>query len=46
MHLGVPSSVYLDGEKIAGSVFLARLKDALDMPLRRPRLVPPPLGHE
>jgi hypothetical protein len=41
MNTGVPSSVYVDGEKIAGSVFKAKLKDALGMPLRLPRIVRP-----
>jgi len=39
MDTGVPSSVYLDGERIAGSVFKARLKDELGIPLRQPRIV-------
>jgi hypothetical protein len=39
MHTGVPSSVYVDGEKLSGSVFKARLKDALGIPLRQPRIV-------
>jgi hypothetical protein len=39
MNTGVPSSVFVDGERIAGSVFKAMLKDALGIPLRQPRLV-------
>jgi hypothetical protein len=39
MHTGVPSSVYVDGEKLSGAVFKARLKDALGIPLRQPRIV-------
>jgi hypothetical protein len=46
MHTGVPNSVYVDGEPVAGSVFKARLKDALGIPLSRPHLLPPPLGPE
>jgi hypothetical protein len=41
INTGVPSSVYVDGEKIPGSVFKAKLKDALGMPLRLPRIVRP-----
>jgi hypothetical protein len=39
MNRGLPRSVFLDGEKMAGSVFKARLKDDLSMPIRRPRLL-------
>src|SRR5215216_5359243 len=39
MHTGVPGSVYVDGERISGSVFKARLKDALGIPVRQPRVV-------
>jgi hypothetical protein len=39
MNTGVPNSVFVDGERIAGSVFKAMLKDALGIPLRQPRLV-------
>jgi hypothetical protein len=46
MNTGMPSIIYVDGEPVAGSVFKARLKDALGMPLRLPRLLPPPLGPE
>jgi hypothetical protein len=41
MSTGVPSSVYIDGKRMAGSVFKAKLKDALGMPLRLPRIVRP-----
>jgi len=46
MNTGVPSSVYVDGAKIAGSVFKAKLKDALGMPLHLPRIVRPDPGPE
>ncbi len=36
MNRGVPNSVFVDGEKMAGSVFKARLKAALGIPLKRP----------
>jgi hypothetical protein len=36
---GVPSSVYLDGERIAGSVFKAMLEVDLGIPLHQPRLI-------
>jgi len=39
MNTGVPNSVFVDGERIAGSVFKAMLNDALGIPLRQPRLV-------
>src|SRR5215203_1756916 len=39
MSTGVPSSVFVDGERIAGSVFKAMLKEDLGMPLRQPRLI-------
>lgn len=39
VHIGVPSSVYVDGERISGPVFKAMLKDALGIPLRQPRLI-------
>ena len=39
MSTGVPSSVFVDGERIAGSVFRAMLKEELGMPLRQPRLI-------
>ena len=39
MNTGVPNSVFLDGERIAGSVFKAMLEDDLGIPLRQPRLI-------
>src|SRR5829696_5816716 len=39
MSTGVPSSVFVDGERIAGSVFKAMLKEDLGMTLRQPRIV-------
>jgi hypothetical protein len=39
MNRGVPTSVFIDGEKVAGSVFKARIKDELGIPLKRPRLI-------
>ena len=36
---GVPSSVYLDGERIAGSVFKAMLEIDLGKPIHQPRLI-------
>ena len=36
---GVPSSVYLDGERIAGSVFKAMLENDLGIPIHQPRLI-------
>jgi len=36
---GVPSSVYLDGESIAGSVFKAMLEIDLGIPIHQPRLI-------
>jgi hypothetical protein len=39
MYTGVPSSVYVDGERMSGAVFKARLKDALGIPLSQPRIV-------
>jgi hypothetical protein len=37
---GMPTSVFIDGEKVAGSVFTAMLKDELGIPIRMPRLIP------
>ena len=37
---GVPSSVYLDGERIAGSAFKAMLEIDLGIPVHQPRLIP------
>src|SRR5215210_5407928 len=39
INTGVPSSVYVDGEKIAGSVFKAMLEVDLGIPHRQPRLI-------
>jgi hypothetical protein len=39
MNTGVPSTVFVDGERIAGSVFKAMLEEDLGMPLRQPRLI-------
>ena len=39
MNTGVPSTVFVDGERIAGSVFKAMLEDELGIPLRQPRIV-------
>jgi hypothetical protein len=39
MNTGVPSTVFVDGERIAGSVFKAMLQDELGMPLPQPRIV-------
>jgi hypothetical protein len=36
---GVPSSVYLDGERIAGSVFKAMLEIDQGIPIHQPRLI-------
>src|SRR5215208_5706996 len=41
MQRGDPSSVFLDGRKLAGSVFLELLKEELGIPIRRPRHVRP-----
>jgi hypothetical protein len=39
MSTGVPSSVFVDGKRIAGSVFKAMLEDELGMALPQPRLI-------
>jgi hypothetical protein len=39
MSTGVPSSVYIDGKRMAGSVFKAMLQESLGMKLRQPRIV-------
>jgi len=39
MNTGVPSSIFVDGKRIAGSVFKAMLKEDLGIPLRQPRIV-------
>jgi len=46
MQRGNPSSVFLDGRKLAGSVFLGLLKEELGLPIRHPgsfsrRILPP-----
>jgi hypothetical protein len=39
MNTGVPSTVFVDAERIVGSVFKAMLEEDLGMPLRQPRIV-------
>ena len=39
MRAGLPSSVYLDGERIEGSVFKAMLEVDLGIPHHQPRLI-------
>jgi hypothetical protein len=39
INTGVPSSVFVDGERIAGSVFKAMLEVGLGIPHRQPRLI-------
>jgi hypothetical protein len=39
MDRGYPSSVFLDGKKLGGSVFRGTLKTELGLPIRYPRLV-------
>ena len=39
MNTGVPSSVFVDGRRIAGSVFKAVLEEDLGFSLRQPRIV-------
>jgi hypothetical protein len=39
MNTGVPSTVFVDGERIAGSVFKAMLEADLGMPLPQTRIV-------
>jgi hypothetical protein len=39
LNTGVPSSVFVDGERIAGSVFKAMLKEKLGIALGQPRIV-------
>jgi hypothetical protein len=36
---GMPTSVFIDGGEVAGSVFIAMLKDELGIPIRMPRLI-------
>ena len=35
----MPTSVFLDGKKVAGSVFIRMLKEELGIPIRTPRLI-------
>jgi len=39
MNTGVPSTVFVDGERMAGSVFKAMLEEDLGIRLRQPRIV-------
>ncbi len=39
MNHGVPTSVYLDGKKLAGSVFRSMLMTELGLPIKHPRWV-------
>ena len=39
MDRGYPSSVFLDGRKLAGSVFRGMLKTELGLPIKHPRWV-------
>jgi hypothetical protein len=39
MSTGVPNSVFVDGDRLAGSVFKAMLKEDLGITLRQPRIV-------
>jgi hypothetical protein len=39
LNTGVPSNVFVDGERIAGSVFKAMLKEELGIGLGQPRIV-------
>jgi hypothetical protein len=39
LNTGVPSSVFVDGKRIAGSVFKAMLEGDLGIPLRQQRLI-------
>jgi hypothetical protein len=39
MHPGKPTSVLLDGHKIAASVFKGMLKKELGLPIRNPRII-------
>jgi hypothetical protein len=39
MNRGYPSSIYLDGRKLAGSVFKGMLKTELGLPIKHPRLI-------
>ena len=35
----MPTSVFVDGKKVAGSVFIRMLKEELGIPIRTPRLI-------
>ena len=35
----MPTSVFLDGKKVAGSVFIRMLREELGIPIRTPRLI-------
>ena len=39
MNTGVPSSVFIDGKRMAGSVFKAMLKESLGIHRSQPRIV-------
>jgi hypothetical protein len=39
LNTGVPSCVFVDGDKMAGSVFKAMLEEELGISLRQPRIV-------
>jgi hypothetical protein len=39
MNTGVPSTVFVDAERMAGSVFKAMLEENLGFSLRQPRIV-------
>jgi hypothetical protein len=39
MNTGVPSTVFVDAERIAGSVFKAMLEEELGFSLRQPRIL-------
>jgi hypothetical protein len=41
MNRGEPSSVYLDGKKLAGSVFRGIVKTELGLPIKHPQWVRP-----
>ena len=39
MEWAMPTSVFLDGKKVAGSVFMRMLREELGIPIRTPRLI-------
>ena len=39
LERAMPTSVFLDGKKVASSVFIRRLKEELGIPIRTPRLI-------